>query len=226
MAWKTGRSGNHLIDTLPPDEASRLVPLLTAVSLGAGEDLARAFVYFPTSGSISTLGLTEDGATVEVALAGRWGVAGVLDAIGNRPSPLRLQAQVAGAAFRIDARLLRRQLQLCGALLDAVHAHVQATAIQMSQTAICNRFHTTEQRLSRWLLVAAAVSGEQTFTVTQEALSQLVGGPRSAVSRAATQLREAGLITCSRGRFAIRNPSRLERVSCECYHVLQLMLTS
>lgn len=206
---------------MPRSEASQLAPFLVPVALSAGSDLPPSFVYFPRSGTISTLGLTEDGSTVEVALTGRAGVAGVFDAIGSRPSPLRLHVQLDGEALRMDARQLRRQLRECGDLLNAMHTHLQATAIQISQTAICNRFHTTEQRLSRWLLVAAAASGESSFPVTQEAISQLVGGPRSAVSRAASQLREAGIISCSRGLFAIRNRLHLERTSCECYLVVQ-----
>lgn len=213
------------MDRLPRDEASRLTPHLVEMLLEPGDSLQDAgesssYLYFVLEGVISKIGPTADGSTVEVAMIGRDGVAGALAALGRQPSPLRLQVQLAGRALRVDTKVVREQLRDCGELLHLLNAHVQSLVIQISQSAICNRFHTSEQRLARWLLTAALASGEKSFPWTHELIADMVGGPRSAVTVAAARLRQSGVVQYSRGFLKIRSLRELEKCTCECYRVV------
>lgn len=214
--------GNALLDGLPDSEAAGLRSHTQLVHLARGQVVAEAShpapgVYFPTTSVLSLVGATEGGATVEVAIVGREGMASISSALGHIRLPFRVVAQIEGDAWRVPSAVMARQLKDCGVLHERLLQYSYEVIGQVGQSAICNRFHNAKQRLARWLLMTADRAGSRDLPLTHEFISDMVGGPRSAVTEAAAALREEGAIDYRRGLLSIRSMPRLREVACECY---------
>ena len=180
------------------------------------------YVYFVDSGVVSLISHTRNGSSVEVALVGREGVAGIADALGSQPLPYDLVVQLPGLAWRAPKPLIRHHILSCSALHGLLMDYSQQVMHQLAQSAVCNRFHSSVQRLARWLLLTAERADTLRFELTHELVAQMLGAPRSAVSQSASTLRDRGIIDYRRGVLTIRNPTRLHKVACECFDVLSL----
>ena len=174
------------------------------------------FSYFIESGVVSLVATTRNGSSVEVALIGREGVAGITDALGNQPLPYGLVVQLPGFAYRVPKAVIREHIFSCSALHELLMDYSQRIMHQLAQSALCNRFHTSEQRLARWLLLTAERADTNRFELTHEFVSQMVGAPRPVVSASASALREKGMIDYRRGVLTIRNAAKLHCAACEC----------
>ena len=175
------------------------------------------WIYFLESGVVSLIASTRSGNSLEVAVVGREGVAGIADALGQHPLPYGWVVQLSGIAYRAPTHVVRDHIFSCSALHELLMAYSQLMMHQLAQSAVCNRFHTSVQRLSRWLLLTAERAGTTRFELTHEFVGQMVGAPRSAVSQAAATLRRQGIIDYRRGVMTIRNASRLKTTACECF---------
>lgn len=176
--------------------------------------------YFVESGIVSLVASTRNGSSVEVALIGREGVAGIADALGNQPPPYALVVQLPGLAYRVPTAVIREHIFSCSALHELLMDYSQRVMHQLAQSALCNRFHTSEQRLARWLLLTAERADTNRFELTHEFVAQMVGAPRPVVSASASALRDKGMIDYRRGVLTIRNAARLRRVACECLEAI------
>lgn len=190
-------------------------PLQSGTHLGVPRTLTE-FIYFIESGVVSLVASTRNGSSVEVALVGREGVAGIADALGQRPLPYGMVVQIPGLAYRAPKKVIREHILACSALHELLMDYSQRVMHQLAQSALCNRFHTSEQRLARWLLLTAERADTNRFEITHEVVAQMVGAPRSAVSESASTLRDKGIIDYRRGVLTIRNPKRLQKIACEC----------
>lgn len=178
-------------------------------------------VYFPTSGVISLLAAFEDGTTVEAGVIGSEGVLGTSVVLGAEITPHQALVQANGHALKMGVRDLRAEIQKDGLMLDLLLLYTQALFIQVAQTAACNRAHTLEQRLARWLLLTHDRVRKDEFELTQEFLSRMLGVRRAGVSVAANTLREMRAIDYRRGNVIVLDRKGLERASCECYQVVR-----
>ena len=178
-------------------------------------------VYFPTTSVVSTLYTMEDGATVEMGLVGTDGVVGVHLFLGADTTPSQAVVVVGGEAFRIKTKTLREAFSLGGPLQCQLLRYTQAFITQISQTAVCNRLHVVEQRLCRWLLMCRDRVETNDLQMTQEFISNMLGGRRETVTVAAGRLQGAGLIRYSRGHITILDRKGLEASVCECYPVVE-----
>jgi CRP-like cAMP-binding protein len=217
---------NRLLAALPREEFERLRPRLERVRLTKGEVIWEAggrvrHAYFLTAGMVSLLSSTHEGATIEVAVVGSEGLVGLPAIMGVETSPYRAMVQIRGGAARVSARAIRAALDDSSMLRSLLLRYSHAVLTQVSQSAVCNRFHSTEQRLARWLLITRDRAGSDTFELTQEFLSYMLGIPRTSVTAAAASIQRAGLIRYSRGRITVTNPAGLGAVSCECYLVIK-----
>ncbi len=195
------------------------IPLERGTVLGAARRHAE-WTYFVESGVVSLVAGTSGGHSVEVAIVGREGVAGIADALGDHPLPYRLIVQLSGLAYRAPKDVIRHHILSCSALHALLMDYSQQMMHQLAQSALCNRFHTSVQRLSRWLLLTADRAETSRFELTHEFAAQMVGAPRSAVSASAAALRRKGIIDYRRGVLTIRNPKRLRAVACECVEAI------
>ena len=219
------RRGNAILNALPAAERDRLLAEMTLVPLkiktvlfDAGEVITN--VYFPTSGVISLVTPLEEGSIVEVATIGNEGIVGI--PIQPRGSlAVRAISQVAGSALRMDAATFLAETEADGPLRNLVRNYTLALFGQISQAAACNRLHSSEERLSRWLLMSRDRVGRDEFRITHDFLGQMLGSRRATVSLSAGMLQAAGLIRYSRGRVVIRDGRGLEAASCECYGVIR-----
>jgi CRP-like cAMP-binding protein len=221
-------SGNLLLAGLDPKELALIRPHLVEVPLDTGAHIAEAgqtaeFVYFPTSGVLSLVGATESGATVEVAVVGREGVASVSALLGRQHLPFRIVTQVAGKALRAPTETIAKQIKTCGQLHQRMLTYSESVIFQVGQSAICNRFHNAKQRLARWLLLTGDRADTRELLLTHEFMSYMVGGPRSAVTEAAAALRDSGAIDYRRGLLTIQDPARLKQEACECYDAVHAL---
>ncbi len=199
----------HVADELEP------VPLERWARLCSAHERPR-WAYFPESGVVSLVGATAEGESVEVAFVGREGVAGVADVLGVRSMPFALIVQLPGLAYRLPSAVAKQHVFSCTALHDLLMAHAQSMILQLAQSAVCNRFHTAVQRLSRWLFLTSGRAKSDRFELTHDFVAEMVGGPRTAVSQAAATLRRHGVIDYERGVMIIRNRAQLHRMACEC----------
>ena len=215
---------NRLLAAVPPDELGRLLPKLSRVHLPRGRliynvgDTVR-YVYFPASGMCSLLAATEGGALLEVGVVGTDGLVGLPAVLRGGVTRHEVMAQLDTNAFRISAESLRAAVACGGVLQEVLLRYAYTLFVQVSQTALCNRFHTIRQRLCRWLLISLDATGSDTVHLTQEFLSYMLGVPRTGVTLAAGDLQKAGLISYRRGRIKALDRARLERAACECYRV-------
>ncbi|HXG90692.1 MAG TPA: Crp/Fnr family transcriptional regulator [Vicinamibacterales bacterium] len=218
-------AGNAILAGLDAKELAALQATAEDIPLEHGALIAEAgeaspYVYFPTEGVLSLVGTTLGGATVEVAVVGNEGVASISAILGKNWLPFRVVAQVPGRAIRIRTDVVTHIINDCGHLHERLLDYTHQMIAQVAQSAICNRFHNAKQRLARWLLMTADRSDTSVMPLTHEFISQMVGGPRSAVTEAASDLREAGAIDYRRGFITIRNVQKLRLQACECYDVL------
>ena len=217
---------NHLLAALPAAEFDRLSPHLELIEMPLGDALYESggqlqHVYFPTTSIVSLLYVLEDGASAEIAVVGNEGILGISLFMGGETTPSRAVVQSAGHGFRLKAELLKREFNRAGPVLRLLLRYTQALITQMTQTAVCNRHHSVEQQLCRWLLLSLDRLPSNTLTMTQELIANMLGVRREGVTEAAGNLQRAGLIRYSRGRIEVLDRSGLERAVCECYAVVK-----
>lgn len=217
----------RILANLPQDDYDRLLPNLQAVSLPLGEVLYESsvrmdHVYFPTTCVVSLLHTMEDGSMAEMGVVGNDGMVGIALFLGGITRPDRALVQVSGHALRLSANVLREEFTRLGALHDGLLRYTQALITQVSQTAVCNRRHSVQQRLCRWLLLSHDRVPADEIDMTQEFIATMLGGRRESVTIAAGQLQGAGLIEYSRGHIRILDRKGLERNVCECYGVVKI----
>lgn len=218
---------NHLLAALPNQEYQRLLPDLKPVALVFGEILYEPgdiieYVYFLNRGIISLLSTVEERSTLEVGMVGREGMAGMSVFLGARTSLNRALVQGAGTAMKMKAGALRQQLKNQGRLPDLLRHYTLSLLTQISQGAVCNRFHRVEKRLARWLLMTHDRMRADEFRLTQDFLSDMLGVRREGVVKAARILQQGKFISYVRGQIQILNRPGLEAASCQCYGLLRL----
>ncbi len=217
---------NRLLAAIPPFDLERWQSQLESVDMPLGHVLHEAgseltHVYFPTSAVVSLMYVTEEGASAEVAVIGNEGLVGISHFLGGQSMPSRAVVQRAGRAFRLSVQTIKEEFDRSGLVHRLLLHYIQALITQIAQTAVCNRHHSPEQQLSRWLLCSLdRVLGSE-LTVTQELISQLLGLRRESVTFAALKLQKAGLIQYARGHIFVLNRPGLERSTCECYAVVK-----
>jgi CRP-like cAMP-binding protein len=218
---------NHLLAALPAAEFGRLSPHLELVTMPLGEALYESgghlqHVYFPTTSIVSLLYVLEDGASAEIAVVGNEGILGISLFMGGDTTPSRAVVQSAGHGYRLKAQLLLQEFNRAGPVLHLLLRYTQALITQMSQTAVCNRHHSVEQQLCRWLLLSFDRLSSDSLTMTQELIANMLGVRREGVTEAAGKLQRAGLIRYSRGHIEVLDRPGLEQAVCECYAVVKL----
>ena len=219
-------SQNHLLAALPAAEFERLSPHLELVPMPLGEALYESggrlqHVYFPTTSIVSLLYVLEDGASAEIAVVGNEGILGISLFMGGETTPSRAVVQSAGFGYRLRAQLLKQEFNRAGPVLHLLLRYTQALITQMTQTAVCNRHHSVEQQLCRWLLLSLDRLSSDSLTMTQELIANMLGVRREGVTEAAGKLQRAGLIRYSRGRIDVIDRPGLEKAVCECYGVVR-----
>jgi CRP-like cAMP-binding protein len=217
---------NHLLAALPPEEFGRLLPYLELVSLPLGEVLYESgnrlrHVYFPTTSIVSLLYVMEDGASAEIAVVGNEGILGIALFMGGETTPSRAVVQSAGHGYRLQAELLKNEFNRAGPMLHLLLRYTQALITQMAQTAVCNRHHSVDQQLCRWLLMSLDRLPSNELSMTQELIANMLGVRREGVTEAAGKLQSAGLIHYRRGHITVINRAGLEARACECYAVVK-----
>jgi len=217
---------NHLLDALPKTEYERLLPHLELIAMPLGEVLYESggrlkHVYFPTTSIISLLYVMEDGSSAEIAVVGNEGILGISLFMGGETTPSRAVVQSAGFGYRLKSQLLKDEFNRNGPVLRLLLRYTQALITQMAQTAVCNRHHSVEQQLCRWLLLSIDRLAKDELTMTQELIANMLGVRREGVTEAAGKLQRAGLIDYSRGRIKVIDRLGLEKRSCECYQVVK-----
>ena len=218
---------NHLLDALLENEYDRLYPNLDLVTLPLGEVLYESgeqlhHVYFPTTAIISLLYVMEDGASAEIAIVGNEGLLGISLFMGGETTPSRAVVQSAGFGYRLKANLIKSEFNRAGPVQRLLLRYTQALITQMAQTAVCNRHHTVEQQLCRWLLLSLDRLASNELTMTQELIANMLGVRREGVTEAASKLQKAGLIHYTRGKITVIDRPKLELRCCECYEVVKL----
>jgi CRP-like cAMP-binding protein len=217
-------TGNVLVDALPPRERSRLAFVEVFVSAGqvlCEHDQEVLWAYFPTTCVVSCLYTTRDGTTAETALIGNDGMFDVGLFLSGGRSSNRAVVQIAGRALRIAAPALQAGFADGGAVQHVLLRYTESLLAQVSQTAICNRLHSLEQRLCRWLLLCHDRVGHDDFSITHEQIANMVGGRRESVTVMAGRLQDLGAIRYSRGQLSVIDRQVLEQSTCECYEVIK-----
>jgi CRP-like cAMP-binding protein len=219
-------SENRLLAALPTDEYQRLLPTLQEISFSLGEVVYEFgghldYVYFPTTAIVSLLYTMENGASAEMGLTGNDGVVGIALFMGGGTMPNRAVVQSAGRAIRMKVRVLQEEFALGGPFQRMLLRYTQALITQISQTAVCNRLHSVEQQLCRWLLLSHDRLETDELIMTQELIADMLGVRREGVTVAAGHLQDAGAISYVRGRIQILNRKKLEETVCECYRVVK-----
>ncbi|MFN5541677.1 MAG: Crp/Fnr family transcriptional regulator [Betaproteobacteria bacterium] len=217
---------NQLLAALPATIYANWQPKLELVEMPLGKVLYESgsklsHVYFPTSAIVSLLYVLEDGDSAEIAVVGLEGLAGVSIFMGGISTPSRAVVQSAGLAFRIKASSLMEEFNKAGPVCHLLLRYTQALLTQMSQTAVCNRHHTLDQQLCRWLLLSLDRLPTNELLMTQELIANMLGVRREGVTEAAGQLQKAGLIRYQRGHITVTDRKGLEARSCECYAVVK-----
>ena len=217
---------NYLLAALPSEVQERLFPHLELVSLTLGAVLyesgdAMRHVYFPTDSIVSLLYVMENGASAEISVVGNEGLIGVSLFMGGESTPSRAIVQSAGTAYRLLAQRLKDEFNRHGMMLQLMLRYTQSLITQMAQTAVCNRHHTVDQQLCRWLLLSMDRLPDNKLTMTQELIANMLGVRREGVTEAAGKLQKLGVIEYSRGHITVLNRPKLEKLSCECYAVVK-----
>jgi len=217
---------NLLLARLPEAAYQLLVPSLERMPMPLGHAVyesggAQGYVYFPTSSIVSLLYVMEDGASAEIAVTGNEGLVGIALFMGGETTPSRAVVQSAGEAFRLRADLLKKEFERGGDLQHLLLRYTQALITQMAQTAVCNRHHSLDQQLCRWLLLSLDRLPSNELNMTQELIANMLGVRREGVTEAAGKLQAAGIIHYSRGKIKVLDRPALEKMSCECYEVVR-----
>jgi CRP-like cAMP-binding protein len=217
---------NHLLDALPAEDYARLLPDLELVAMPLGWAIYESgshmdHLYFPTTSIVSLLYVTENGASAEIAITGNEGLIGISLFMGGESTPSRAVVQSGGDGYRLKEGVLKREFALGGHLQHLALRYTQALITQMSQTAVCNRHHSVDQQLCRWLLLSLDRLQGNELRMTQELISNMLGVRREGVTEAAGKLQAAGLIHYSRGKITVLDRPGLEQRVCECYAVVK-----
>jgi len=225
MATSSNPKDNHLLAALPDAEWRRWQPQIELVDLPLGHVLYESgatlnHVYFPITAIVSLLYVLENGASAEIAVVGNEGVVGVSLFMGGESTPSRAVVQSAGVGFRLRAQVLKDEFNRAP-VLHLLLRYTQALITQMAQTAVCNRHHSLDQQLCRWLLLSLDRLRGTELVMTQELIANMLGVRREGVTEGALKLQKAGLIRYSRGRITVLDRPALELRSCECYAVVK-----
>lgn len=217
---------NHLLAVLPKAEYARLLPSLELVDLGLGTAVYESgdhisHVFFPTTAIISLLYVLENGASAEISIVGNEGIVGIALFMGGETTLNRAIVQSAGQAYRLKGQLLLQEFNRAGSLQHLLMRYTMALLSQMSQTAVCNRHHSVDQQLCRWLLLSLDRLSSNELSMTQELIADMLGVRREGVTEAAGKLQSAGLIKYRRGRISVLDRPGLEARVCECYGVVR-----
>lgn len=225
MAISPDPQKNQLLAALPDAEWKRWLPQLEVVEMPLGQVLYESggtlsHVYFPTTAIVSLLYVMENGASAEIAVVGNEGVVGISLFMGGESTPSRAVVQSAGQGFRLKAQLMRDEFKKAP-VLHLMLRYTQALITQMAQTAACNRHHSLDQQLCRWLLLSLDRLQGNELVMTQELIANMLGVRREGVTEGALKLQKAGLISYARGRISVLDRQGLEQRTCECYAVVK-----
>ena len=217
---------NHLLAALPDAEWQRWLPQLEWVEMPLGEVLYESgktleHVYFPATSIVSLLYVMENGASAEIAVVGNEGLVGISLFMGGESTPSRAVVQSAGQGFRLEAQTMKDEFNRAGPVMHLLLRYTQALITQMAQTAVCNRHHSLDQQLCRWLLLSLDRLQGTELVMTQELIANMLGVRREGVTEGALKLQEAGLIRYARGRISVLDRPGLEKRTCECYAVVK-----
>jgi len=222
----SGPRANHLLAVMPDPEWQRVGPQLEAVDLPLGQVLYESgskmsHVYFPVDAIISLLYVMEDGASAEIAVVGNEGLVGIALFMGGESTPSRAVVQSAGRGYRLRAAAIKQEFDRSGPVMHLLLRYTQALITQMAQTAVCNRHHTLDQQLCRWLLLSLdRLSGDE-LVMTQELIANMLGVRREGVTEAALKLQKLGIIRYKRGHISVIDRGALQGRVCECYGVVK-----
>ncbi|WP_315385060.1 Crp/Fnr family transcriptional regulator [Microvirgula aerodenitrificans] len=217
---------NHLLAALPAEVRERLFPYLEPIPMPLGKVLYESgdtlrHVYFPTNAIVSLLYVMESGASAEISVVGNEGLIGVAVFMGGESTPSRAIVQSAGHAFRLPGQRLKDEFNRHGEMLLLMLRYTQSLITQMAQTAVCNRHHSIDQQLCRWLLLSLDRLQGNELVMTQELIANMLGVRREGVTEAAGKLQKLGLIEYSRGRITVLDRPGIEQLCCECYAVVK-----
>ena len=226
MLGTNDRPSNQLLAALPVEEIARWRPSLELVEFRLGQVLyesgsPQSHVYFPSTAIISLLYVTENGQSAEIAVVGNEGVVGIALFMGGETTPFRAVVQSAGTGYRLTAQTIKAEFKRSTPVLHLLLRFTQALITQMAQTAVCNRHHSVDQQLCRWLLLSLDRLRGNELTMTQELIANMLGVRREGVTEAALKLQRAGLISYARGHVKVLDRLGLERRCCECYAVVK-----
>jgi CRP-like cAMP-binding protein len=224
--FSTNPKHNHLLAALPQDQWKRWLPHLEHVDMPLGQVLYEpgstlSHVYFPTTAIISLLYVMQNGESAEIAVVGNEGVVGVSLFMGGESTPSRALVQSAGGAFRLTAALMKEEFYRGGPVLHLLLRYTQALITQMVQTAACNKHHSLDQQLCRWLLLSLDRLQGTEMVMTQQLIANMMGVPREGATEGALKLQNAGLIDYTEGRIRVLDREGLEKRTCECYAVVR-----
>ena len=217
---------NHLIDALSLETQSRLRPHLEVVQLKQGKVISESgdimrHVYFPIDSIVSLLYVTRDGDSTEISLVGNEGFVGIALFMGGDSTPSRAVVQSSGYAYRLSSKKFKEELSRHGDLQELMLRYTQALITQMAQTAVCNRHHSINQQLCRFLLLMLDRLSDNHLLLTQEVIANMLGVRREGVTDAAGKLQKLGVIEYTRGRITVLDRSALENLTCECYKIVK-----
>jgi CRP-like cAMP-binding protein len=217
---------NHLLNALSPEIRERVYPYLQLVKLPLGKVLYESGdvlrnVYFPTDSIVSLLYMMEDGASAEIAVVGNEGVIGIALFMGGETATNRAIVQSAGSAYRLVGQRLKEEFNRHGGMQILLLRYTLSLLTQMAQTAVCNRHHSIDQQLCRWLLLSLDRLASNELSMTQELIANMLGVRRVGVTEAASKLQTLGVIQYSRGKITVLDRPKLERLCCECYAVVK-----
>ncbi|KKO48293.1 Crp/Fnr family transcriptional regulator [Arsukibacterium sp. MJ3] len=217
---------NHLLNALSPEVQQRLFPHMELIEMPLGKVLYESgdvlrYVYFPTDSIVSLLYVMENGASAEIAVVGYDGLIGVALFMGGESTTSRAVVQSAGWGYRLRSQRMKDEFNRHGELLHLMLRYSQALITQMAQTAVCNRHHSIEQQLCRWLLLSLDRLHDNHLLMTQELIANMLGVRREGVTEAACRLHKHGVIDYSRGHITVTDRHKLEQLSCECYAVVK-----
>ncbi len=217
---------NQILAALPDEEAARLFPQLKLVEFPLGMSIYESggvqdYIYFPTDSIVSLLYVLKDGASAEIAVVGNEGAIGVTLFMGGETTPSRAIVQSAGAAYKLSSRAIKSEFDRHGLMMHLLLRYTQALITQMAQTAVCNRHHSVDQQLCRWLLLSLDRLSGTHLKMTQELIANMLGVRREGVTTAAGKLQTLGVIRYVRGQITVIDRPKLEKLSCECYAVVK-----
>ena len=226
MADSTDPRQNLLLAALPPGEFQRWAPMLELIDMPLGQvlyesGLTLSHMYFPLDSIVSLLYVMENGSSAEIAVVGNEGLVGVSLFMGGDTTPSRAVVQSGGRGFRLEANAMKNEFNRAGPVLHLLLRYTQALITQMAQTAVCNRHHTLDQQLCRWLLLSLDRLKGSELVMTQELIANMLGVRREGVTESALKLQSSGLIRYSRGRIKVLDRDGLEQRTCECYAVVK-----